>query len=108
MSRELKFRVYSLLDKDFIYFDVRDYPQGIAGGLSEPEQFTGLQDVNGVDIYEGDIVERTCSGGEYVVKYYPESARFVLEDKDSDLSPMYRSQNLKLIGNIWKGVRNFK
>lgn len=31
-NREIKFRVYSFLDKRFHYFDIIDgYPQGIAG-----------------------------------------------------------------------------
>ena len=57
MSRELKFRVYSFLDKCFHYFDIYDYPQGIAGGVSEPQQYTGLNDSKGNEIYEGDIIK---------------------------------------------------
>ena len=58
MSREYKFRIWSFLDKSFHYFSIEEgYPQGIAGGVSEPQEYTGLKDKDSKEIYCGDIVE---------------------------------------------------
>ena len=65
--REYKFRIYSFVSKSFIYFDVYDYPQGIAGGVSEPQLCLGRKDIDGQDIYDGDLVELHTATNDYAV-----------------------------------------
>ena len=65
--REYKFRIYSFISKSFIYFDVYDYPQGIAGGVSEPQLCLGRKDIDGQDIYYGDLVELHTATNDHAV-----------------------------------------
>ena len=118
--REIKFRAYAQADKTWHYWDVYgEYPEGVYGGLSDPQQYTGLKDKNGKDTYEGDIlgyfdaivnndkerVEIKYSGGqwcEFTIRNY--KGKDVKSDEPNDYYGGIHPEYKEVIGNIFEGV----
>lgn len=130
-KRQIKFRVRNEETKEIIGYDylgdnsewlhkyVKDkneYPSSGAclyGGKILKEQFAGLLDMRGREIYEGDIVTQHKLKTEYfgeingeIIYYQPECSfeiAILSENKEERfLTPLRETMTLEIIGNIYE------
>lgn len=110
--RQLKFRVWDKFYKDFNLIDDLYWFEGNYVHNSEDariEQFTGIKDCNGVDIYENDLIdfEVMVNYAEYKmqhnlkVEYDEEVGMFVFGEDKWCMVDHIKRETIKVTGHIY-------
>lgn len=128
MSKDIKFRIWNKMDRKFYtynkldttkwlidmdgnlgYMDLTDFSWGglIPKGFYQINQYTGLKDKNGKEIYEGDICKYVCGKSEWIAEVVFHYGMFTFPIKEKPLGRYVYIHNvlereLEVIGNIYE------
>lgn len=109
--RELKFRVYIPDRKKFEYFELGKFylsDNYLFQHKYPVQQFTGLKDKNGKEIYEGDILYASYHEIKAEVVYDKRFCFFKLTASNSLSFYVDRSSILEIMGNIFENPEMIK
>jgi uncharacterized phage protein (TIGR01671 family) len=116
--RKIKFRAWDKEEKRM--FPVISFANVSFGNYENPEryeimEYTGLDDKNGKEIYEGDIVKLHPTSDACVVEFGEQSIShdflgvgFYTKEKDGSQGNIFGGSYVEIIGNIYKNPELLK
>lgn len=98
-NRIIKFRVWDKVDYMSTPFTIQDVQSGALGFTKDCPimQYTGINDVNGKEIYEGDLV-KTSMG---IKEVFYHKSMFAVKLTGNIVAPIFHEE-VEIIGNIYQ------
>ena len=127
MNRVIKFRAWDenlkMMDNDFFIYADGNLFERASKSYDTPNteieqayslklmQFTGINDINGVEVFEGDLVE--CNRSRIAqVKFlhgrFSVTIKSVYANRDMETLPISSFETLRVIGNIYQNPELLK